>query len=809
MSEHARKLEQEVAAAWKSHVASTTMSYSVSQADLHFSVDLNDNEYGAIHFDIKKGPPVRFSAFRQWGDTKVPINRGLQYIVDMLRPGKNSLAERSVELFFKRLSETIPSVILQKLPYQKMLESEQARLKSLVNFDQVILREMGSHWSETIEVCRLAAIMDVNQAGDALSFYAAEGDVGVIRRQAAKSFPILAETIAKFGPIKRMIDEKVSFIDTLAQIIVVDGEPSVKSVRTVISKLSGVSIQFDDNHHHLTATQFVRLLTTLPIDWLPRQSGPDADALAMLTDMALPIMQQTRDPLSVIMQGAGGKWADFALRTVKAQIETRPPEGANQENFPELLSLSTVVPEMAQKFGPDLAVILFLKDLDDRKLVPEIVRTSIVSWLLDGKLISATKSRLLPSISIVEDIANGFSNRILSPLLMQAAGSAAIGGIPNIHHQSISDRAGSIIFKNKAFPAIMEGIKKFKNDITAFMYNNVPDDFTPAEIEQHQKAEENIRRQRDMDAIMAARAEIIAAEQSKSFDQFLGSLITGQVGGGDEQSKLRIFFGVDTPPEQVIWRPFTPIVQAPNGIYIVPLITPAQLYDEGGDFGKGYHKDKNGVSCLNICVGMHSKYSDNCVKKAHNVFSLRQIVKDDHGRETYERLACLDTRLVGNRSLSNEEFRGKKNAAVSMPAKVASDWFFDQIKSGGIPFCSEPAAWQKHGDEFILIAKDKATQYDVGGNAPGVRVHRNFAEERAREREAAIHSAQRVVSDRAGYEWRDARVLRSVLRSWSPLLPKAHRGLEIEQYKEVKEVKELIAQVFPATQSQFKIRQRH
>jgi hypothetical protein len=811
MSEAEKNLEQQLALAWKQHVDQTSMSAMVTDTEIEFVLNLNDQEQGQIHFKITKGKPVKFAAYRTWADTIVPIERGLQYMVDLFRPGPNSCASRSVDLFFQTLSETMPASILQKLPYQKMLEKEQERLGT-IKFDDIILRELGPVWRDTIEVCRDTAIVNINQANETLNFYAVEGEIGVVRRQAAKSFPILVEMMAKFGPIGRLIDEKKSFLDILAQIISVDNEPPVKTVRGVISKLSNVSVQFDRTHNHLTPTQFIRLLSSLPPDWLPRQSGPDADALVMLTDLALSILQQTQEPLSVLMQGAGGKWVDFATRVVKAQAETRPPEGATAESFAELNRLSETAPDLVKIFGLELGIAIFVKDLDDKNLVPEIVRTSIATWLLDSKLLRPDVERILPTVNLIEDMQRGFSDRVLGPLLMQSAGPAASGGIPDVYQQDIFAKAGQILMKGKPFPALLENMKKFRNDMATFMNANIPDDLTPDEIEAETEEQARAERQREMDRIMALRAEDDRLRRQEEFKKMLTSLTGGVINENDDQQRLRQFFGLDNPPKQVIWSPFIPILEAPNGIFIVPLITPEQLFDEGGDFGHGKHRDKNNVPCLNICVGVSKNYSDKCINGAQNIFSIRKKIYGQDGKASYQRLACLEVKLASKTSLQNVQFRGKNNGAVPDQAKIAADWLFASIKNGTVPFSPNPQAWMKHNDQFILIDKKQAKvdSYEAGGAAAANR--RNPAEiaaERALERAAMIERIQAGVSDKAGYDWKDSRILRTVLRAWAPLLPKTHRGALPEQYKEIKEVKELIAKVFPSTQSRFQIRQAH
>src|SRR5690606_9208877 len=114
------------------------------------------------------------------------------------------------------------------------------------------------------------------------------------------------------------------------------------------------------------------------------------------------------------------------------------------------------------------------------------------------------------------------------------------------------------------------------------------------------------------------------------------------------------------------WPPLCNPVQAPNGVWIVPLTDPRELNDEGRAA-----PDSNGVCGLNHCVG---GYAYACRSGRSHILSLR--AGGSHG-PGIKRLSTVEIMSVvpGEVDLNVRQHRGPSNRAPDRSATLALEWF--------------------------------------------------------------------------------------------------------------------------------------
>lgn len=127
------------------------------------------------------------------------------------------------------------------------------------------------------------------------------------------------------------------------------------------------------------------------------------------------------------------------------------------------------------------------------------------------------------------------------------------------------------------------------------------------------------------------------------------------------------------------WPLLTDSVQAPNGLWLVPLGTPNLLAWEGL-----HGLDPNGVMGLHHCVG---GYSSKCIKGDCHIVSVRKVFDDG----SYERLSTIEFDRLKPRSdqLSVLQNRSHGNGVPSGPAKDATSWYIEAMAHGHVPIHRE------------------------------------------------------------------------------------------------------------------------
>ncbi|AOG02963.1 PcfJ domain-containing protein [Bosea sp. RAC05] len=186
------------------------------------------------------------------------------------------------------------------------------------------------------------------------------------------------------------------------------------------------------------------------------------------------------------------------------------------------------------------------------------------------------------------------------------------------------------------------------------------------------------------------------------------------------------------------WAPLTDIWVAPNGIQIVPLTDPRELAEEGRR--------------LRHCVG---GYNAKAQRGDCHIVSFRL--------EHEGALRPLSTAEFGRLSADSDrlhtvQHHGPGNGTPCELAKAAFNWFTQEVEARRIP-----------------LNRDGIMSYLSGRRRPTDDVHYQ-----------------------AGYDRKDLELVGKVVSAWQPLLGKRLRGLDIEAFRQLPEMTDLVEALAPS-----------
>lgn len=151
----------------------------------------------------------------------------------------------------------------------------------------------------------------------ALAFYSAEGDRGVRRRQAAASYPLLADLLASGLSTKMAIDRSKPLAEPLGQAL--SGLVNRNVSKALLKRIS----QCDHVPDGLSLETVVRFMTLVPADWIPT-SGAEWEAFCHAAHALLEDLDCGDDDVASLVKGCGGKWQEYCARvTRKAGMDPR------------------------------------------------------------------------------------------------------------------------------------------------------------------------------------------------------------------------------------------------------------------------------------------------------------------------------------------------------------------------------------------------------------------------------------------------------------------------------------------------------
>jgi hypothetical protein len=423
---------------------------------------------GAAHWslrvtiDPKKGQ-IGFTetvgAVGQSDDAEIELGRGLSYLGR--HGGTCLIAERVVGSFLAKMVETRPGLVIP----DDLVNGMKSKVAEVVS---PVADDVMSHLNADA-IHSLRAVEDFNW--QVYEFYAEESELGHRRRQAAESYPILAEYMARKLGLRsgigrdgfRLKDEIIKSFGKGA-----DGSPVVSSA--VIDRLNRVDvclpidticgngrfIQMVDRH--LTITAFADILGDLPPDWIPKGAAEWQAFCDFATVYAFILKDSIGVDVKTLTAGCGGKWVEFRERLAKALTDTRPPLGLAEEDAERLRSAidmkalgksdKTQVPRMA-------------REMVSRLTIPEGVSKEAVSgWITRQFVPEMSLTALWNACFEAELMVQSFADQVILPFC--AAQSGQRSSIRSGEAKILARKAAAnVLCGGKSLPAIFEVSRKY------------------------------------------------------------------------------------------------------------------------------------------------------------------------------------------------------------------------------------------------------------------------------------------------------------------------------------------------------------
>ena len=199
----------------------------------------------------------------------------------------SSLAKKSIEV----LSDSIKNVQVKALiPKNDMILNEDKRIeKSGIN---VLMQYLDK------EALNVLKNVDNFQWKDYI-FYSGTDEKAEFRRQAAKTFPLLANYLSSKFSLRQAIDNKESLNKSLIEVFGQDESGNNRLSKGIIKRLSGLDYPMNG----LPIEKIISSLTEIPPDWFPKDRN-EWDAFCDITATVGTILPSiTPNSLSTLYTG--------------------------------------------------------------------------------------------------------------------------------------------------------------------------------------------------------------------------------------------------------------------------------------------------------------------------------------------------------------------------------------------------------------------------------------------------------------------------------------------------------------------------
>lgn len=682
------------------------------------------------------------------------------------------------ELSLRNFARTIGNEkLIAKLPRDGLISSEMKRMTA-------------SGLSDIISSINQDAIKAISSADNVkwrdYAYYSAPGELGEIRRQAAKYFHVLASLMVERFSIKRAIDaqldekkkteaflasdeykKKLESVETRGDVSATvlewmkkDGrEPyppwllSEKAVRLAIQNSIGTrpdgqpiipmhvfnnlrGLEWPTNGVPIEAILYS--LAELPPDWFPK-SREEWDAFCDLTDTVTKILSKVSGqvspsgtietiPLKTLYDGCSGKWVAYKERFMRTYADQRPPEGVTAEDY-------AIIEKSTDWKG--------LTEIDETKLRAAAIETveqmaglsngcprdELAAWIYKKIRPDLSRQALHNACFEVEEMLDTFARKIILPLAAnEAAKSSGRSGFNISEQHNITARmsAARILIGSKSATRMMEMVRVYINHASEIAGAGQPED------DETKRSTEEDRR-----------------DFSRQHTMLLSMGINPE----------------DTHPGS--WAPLCPVVKAPNDVFVVPLTSPKMLEDEGRS-RSGSAINSDGSHGLRICVGeKQMPYAKNCQMHGAHILSLRK--KGGNDGVPYTRLSCIQIDPITSnpdspnaKILKVVQHRGFENGTPPEEALAALKWFLTEVAAGRIPL-----------------------NYDGIRNRLGMFRAKKIDE----------------IVLMCSYDWRDANLIAVALQPWGSLVGKKVKKMSIEEFGKEPEIVAVTNALAPTLES--------
>lgn len=149
-----------------------------------------------------------------------------------------------------------------------------------------------------------------HQTKSSYEFYSGDNDRSHIRRQAASSYPLLADLLSSNLSAKMAVDLKKPIADTVVNLLskIVDTsitKPILKRLASADALPNGVKL-----------SSVVRLMSLVPPDWIPSK-GMEWNSFCHVAGGVFEDIGATDKSVGAMVKSAQGKWVDFCQRVIK------------------------------------------------------------------------------------------------------------------------------------------------------------------------------------------------------------------------------------------------------------------------------------------------------------------------------------------------------------------------------------------------------------------------------------------------------------------------------------------------------------
>lgn len=255
------------------------------------------------------------------------------------------------------------------LPYEHRDEVA-SELLSLISVEKFRVSGFDSRGLESIN-------KSYQQTKTAYEFYSGDSDRAHIRRQAASSYPLLADLLSSNLTAKMAVDLKKPIADTIVNLLSKFVDSSI--TKPILKRLSSA----DAVPNGVKLSSVVRLMSIVPPDWIP-SSGMQWKSFCHVAAGLFEDIDATDQSVDLMTKSVQGKWTEFCQRVIKKS-------GAEPVNIHEdFRMVMRNTSDMLEDFKNFIVLPLssYGGDSNDVMVTPEMAiasRTTAFEMLLNGK----------------------------------------------------------------------------------------------------------------------------------------------------------------------------------------------------------------------------------------------------------------------------------------------------------------------------------------------------------------------------------------------------------------------------------------
>jgi hypothetical protein len=535
------------------------------------------------------------------------------------------------------------------------------------------------------------------------NFFAAEGGRGERRQAAARLFPVLAGMLPHRPALRGAIDaapEPATLYPGETRAAAWEREVRAKLGaelgdlgfgKAVLKRIAGAALPLAAEERDVV----LLLLAKLPPDWFPADRTQWDAFRDVACGVLAPIQAGAGLAAMTLLEGCKGNWTGFRHAIARACTDTRPPEGTTEAGHAAMQAAIDwkALDKVDAKGAAGREAMLARIEAYGEQLAPVdgLGREAVVDWLRRLYLPSEERAVLRNHASDAATMAADFASLVVLPLAFHRAGERD-ADLAQVHLAQARESAAQVLFAGKNLVNILEASRHFHTQRIAVQAAAAAN-----------RSEAEIRLERAMDTIPA---------------------------GG--------------------WPRLIDRVQAPNGVWLCPTQTKAELEDIGGT---AWDAPRN----LCICVGFNGY---DAKARQGEISILYAATFDAAGSARY--LSCYEAAVpaYGSSILRARQHRGHRNGEPPADARAAFQWLEQEIEAGRIAV---------HHD--VMRAFKEAANRRVAGDP---------------------------LKARCGYDWRQADLILEAMKPWVRYVGKKYRQMGLEAFAATEEMRALVTLIEPS-----------